>query len=110
MTDKKVLIDRAELDMMIKSLAEYSNEVRLLDEALGRVKEERKQLRELVKKLTTALEQLVKMYVTPTFIICITPPSVSEMTKRDRKRNRTWAAWDYARMVLAEVSDAGKAE
>lgn len=58
-----------------------------------------------------ALEVLIEMYVRnqnskfggSEFIACITPPSASEMTPAQRRKDKTWKAWDDARSAIVEA-------
>ena len=59
------------------------------------------------EKLKDALQVLVNMYVNnrgtdSEFITCITPRGAYSMTKKERKKNTVWKAWDKARKLLGE--------
>lgn len=63
------------------------------------------------KELIEAAEAIVKMYVANRgtdheFISCITPPHASEMTKKERKQQKNWAAWDRLRTAIEQVKKA----
>ena len=68
-------------------------------------------------ELTSVLDNLVEMYIANRgsdheFICCITPKAASKMTYLERMKDKTWRAWDEARIVtstLVEKSSASPA-
>ena len=67
------------------------------------------QLKQENKELRECLEALVDEYVANRgserageFICCITPPHAQDLTPAQRKRNKCWSLWDWARRLLGE--------
>ena len=75
---------------------------------MSSLKLKNKKLSEENKELKSCLNDLVDMYIAnrgsadSEFISCITPRSAHELSPLERIKDRTWGAFDRARILLGE--------
>ena len=62
------------------------------------------------KKLRDCLKALVDLYVNreteenlDSFISCVTPPHACDLTPLQRRRDKCWSLWDWARRLIGEL-------
>lgn len=69
---------------------------------IWQLKQENKELRECLKALVD-LYVVYKPEDNLEFITCMKPPFAADLTPLQRRRDKCWTLWDWARQLLGEL-------